>query len=161
MLSKVEIANDVLSRQLSWVSSADSKIPLIFAINTAMLGVLSALVGSFDNWTVLNYISTILSIILLLGSMISLALTMFPRLTGPKDSLIYFGGIVTKSAEIYTQEMSNITDDILVKDILIQVYRNAEIANTKFNCIKWAMGQTFASFPLWLITVWFLIGKLR
>ena len=153
---RFEIANDILSRQLSWISSADNKVPSIFAINAAMLGVLSALISSFDSWTILNSIIMILLMILLLGSMISLALTTFPRFPGSKDSLIYFGGIVTKSVESYVQEMGNITDDVLIKDVLTQAYKNAKIANAKFNYVKWAMKQTFASFPLWIIAVWFL-----
>jgi hypothetical protein len=156
MKSKTDIANDILSRQLSWISSADNKVSPIFAINAAMLGALAALMSSFHNWLILNSIMTTLSIIFLLGSMVCLTLATFPRLSGPKGSLVYFGGIVTKSLESYTSEVINIDDDALLKDIITQVYRNAEIANTKFNYVKMAMIQTFASFPLWAIAIWFL-----
>lgn len=158
MIDKIENANKTLSRQLLWVSAADSKVPSTFAINAAMLGVLAALIPPIANWTIPGTIVPALSGILLLASMFSLALATFPRLTGPKESLIYFGGIITRNENLYVQEMRNVTDDILVEDILKQVYINAEIAQSKFSCVKWAMIQTFVSFPLWLIAIWCLYG---
>ncbi len=156
MKSKIDIANDILSRQLSWISSSDNKVPAIFAINTAMLGVVAALLNSFENWSKLNSILITILLIFLLGSVVCLAVATFPRLNGPKGSLIYFGGIVTRSLEQYKTEIQNLSDDKLIVEILTQVYRNAEIATNKFLWVKISMILTFFSFPFWLITVWLI-----
>ena len=156
MKEKIKIANDILSKQLSWISAADSKVPSIFAINVVMLSVLAALIPPLANWTIFGAVITTLPTILLIGSMVSLTLVTFPRLVGPKGSLIYFGGITTKSEDSYVNEMTNIEESIFLKDILTQTYKNAEIAKSKYLYVKCAMGQTFISLPIWLIAVWFL-----
>ena len=155
-MNKIEVANDVLSRQLSWISAADSKISSIFAINGAMLGVLAALISPIEKWTIFCAIMAAFSAVPLFGSMISLALAIFPRLSGPKGSLIYFGEIVSRSEDSYVQEVYNMDDNLFKEDMLRQVYRNAEIAQTKFNCVKWAMIQTFTGFLPWLVAIWCL-----
>jgi hypothetical protein len=158
MNEKIERSNDILSKQLAWISAADSKVAPIFAINAAMLGVLAALIPPIANWTIFRTIITILSVIPLIASMIFLTITTFPRLSGPKGSYIYFGGIVTKSEDSYVNDMTNINEDVFLKDILTQTYRNAEIAKSKFNHIKKAMALTFISLPIWLLAVWLLYG---
>ena len=158
MNEKIERSNEILSKQLLWISAADSKVAPIFAINTAMLGILAAFIPQIDNWTISSAIITTLSIISLIASIIFLALVTFPQLSGPKDSYIYFGGIVAKSEDSYVNDMINIEDDIFLKDILIQSYRNAEIAHSKFNHIKRAMALTFIGLPMWLLAVWLLYG---
>lgn len=154
----IERSNDLLSKQLSWISAADSKVAPMFAINTAMLGVLAALIPPIANWTIFRVIITTLSVIPLITSMIFLTLVTFPRLSGPKGSYIYFGGITTKSENSYVNDMINIEDDVFLKDILTQTYRNAEIAQSKFNHIKKAIALAFISFPIWLLAVWLLYG---
>lgn len=47
----IERSNDLLSKQLSFIFAADNKVAPIFAINTAMLGVLAALIPPIANWT--------------------------------------------------------------------------------------------------------------
>ena len=154
----IERSNDLLSKQLSFIFAADNKVAPIFAINTAMLGVLAALIPPIANWTIFGAITTTLSAIPLIASMIFLTLVTFPRLSGPKGSYIYFGGITTKSEDSYVNGMMNIEDDVFLKDILTQTYRNAEIAQSKFNHITKAMALTFISLPIWLLAVWLLYG---
>ena len=156
MSIKETIANETLSKQLTWIAAADSKVPPVFAISTAMLGVIVALISALELWTIGKAISCALTTIPLVGSIVSLALATFPRLKGPKGSLIYFGGIVTKSADAYVQEMLNATNENLEKDVLLQAHRNAEIAQEKYNCVKWAMVQVFVSFPFWLLSIFLL-----
>lgn len=152
----IERSNDLLSKQLLWISAADSKVAPTFAINTAMLGVLAALIPPIANWTIFRAIITILSVIPLIISIVCLTLVTFPRLSSPKGSYIYFGGITTKSEDAYVNDMINIEDDVFLKDILTQTYRNAKIAQSKFNHIKKAMALTFISLPIWLFAVWLL-----
>ena len=80
----------VLSLQLEWVKTADSKVAPLFAINAAMLGLLVALIKLLPAWTIATAIFSSITVILLAVVILFLALTMFPRLIGPKESNIFF-----------------------------------------------------------------------
>jgi hypothetical protein len=154
----IERANNLLSKQLSWIAAADSKVGAIFAIDSAMLGVLAALIPPVSSWNICGAIMTTLSFIPLILSITFLSLVTFPRLTGPKGSYIYFGGITARSEESYINDIVKMDDDTFIKDMLSQTYRNAEIAQSKYNHIRKAMALTFISLPIWLVTVWLLYG---
>ena len=146
----------ILSLQLEWVRAADSKVAPLFAINIAMLGFLAALIKLLPIWTIPSAIISSITVILLVTSMVFLALTMFPRLIGPKDSNIFFGGISKHSEERYLSDMSSMSDGEYQKDILRQVYRNAEIANSKYANLRLAFIFAFVSTVPWLVSVYVL-----
>jgi hypothetical protein len=49
--SRLDLVDRILSRNLSWVAAADTKIAPVLAIDTAMLGVLAALAPVGFQWT--------------------------------------------------------------------------------------------------------------
>lgn len=154
MEDKINSAEKILNMQLAWVSAADNKIPPIFAIDVAMLGVLATLMPPISEWTICGNIMVFLAIISLIGSIITIGFSAFPRLSGPEGSLIYFGGIVKKSEESYIKAVKNLSDDNKLDDLLKQTYRNAEIARSKYYWLKWSMLLSFISFPFWVISIW-------
>lgn len=155
-MNKLKYAEDTLTLQLNWISSADNKVPPLFAINAAMLGVITALLPEIALWDISTAIFTSLSVMPLIGSIICLALATFPRLDGPKGSIVFFSGIASKNEGAFIEEINNISEEALIEDALKQVYRNAEIASEKYAYIKKSMIQSFVSLPLWLLSVWFL-----
>ena len=148
--------NSILSRSIAWVSAADSKIAPILAIDTAMLGVLLALVSKNQISISCSLIIPIIAVVLLLLSIFNLINCTFPRLSGPKNSVIFFGGIAEYTIEEYKSKINKISNDELIADISEQTHRNAEIANEKFQKIKWAMIFLYAAIPFWLIALWLL-----
>lgn len=155
-MDTAKYTKEVLSLQLNWIKSADNKIPPIFAINTAMLGVIAALIPDINSWDINSAIFTSMSIAPIVGSIICLALTTFPRLSGPKGSVVFFSGIASRTEDAYIAEISDLTVEALNKDMLQQIYRNAEIAKSKYTYIKKSMILSFSSIPLWFISVWYL-----
>lgn len=152
----IERAEKVLSFQLEWIKTADAKVPPLFAINISMLGIMAALSKSLSTWSVFTAVVSSISSVALLLSMGCLALTMFPRLNGPKGSSIFFGGI-SKQAEVKFKESFNSqSDEAYLDDVLNQAYRNAEIATDKYGHIKLAFIFTFSSIPVWLISIYSL-----
>lgn len=148
----------ILSLNISWIKSADSKIPAFIAINTAMLGVIASILPKATEWSILLAIITCFTSILLLGSLVCLIISSFPRLDGPKGSYIYFGGITEIDKEKYiTTLIAGVTPDLL-KDIATQCYRNAEIAKIKFNYIRWATILIYVTIPFFLLTISLLYG---
>ena len=67
---KLSMMENTLARQLQWIAAADSKVATIFAIDTAMLGVLAALAAHTQTWFRLGATAGSLCFILLLSSLI-------------------------------------------------------------------------------------------
>ena len=156
---RVAMAEALLGRLLASVATADSKIGVIFATDTAMLGVLAALAPRFTLWTWREGVSAIVAGFLLLASILLLSLASFPRTTGPKGSLLFFASICRRSLAQYLDEMRELTVPEYLVDLVSQCHRNAEIAARKYFWIKWAMKAMYASVPFWLTTVFLLYRK--
>ena len=153
MTPEIDLVDRILSRNLSWISAADSKVAPILAIDTAMLGVLAALVPSAESWRALPAVLAGISALLLCGSVVSLVAATFPRLSGPKASMIFFGGISSFEREQYVTQLLGAQSADLAKDIAQQCHRNAEIAATKYWCLKSAMMLLFGALPFWVAAV--------
>jgi len=151
--SKLDVVDKALARNLDWIVAADAKIPPVFAITVAMLGVLVAMLPSANRWTPCVAILAFLAGVALLLSIACLAVASFPRLKGPKGSIVYFGAIITKTEDDYIKEISMGPTSELIEDIARQAYRNAEIAAAKYAAIKWAIALMFGSIPFWVIAV--------
>lgn len=150
---RLAFLESTLARNLAWVSAADGKVPSIFALDMAMLGSLCALAPKATEWKVPTAMVFAIAILSLLLSILALAFIAFPRLDGPKESLIYFGGIKHYSKETFLSKMrTGITEEIL-DDLAHQAYRNAEIAADKFSHARWAMIAMFVGAPFWLASV--------
>src|SRR5439155_4799082 len=110
---EIDLIDRILSRNLSWVAAADSKVTPVLAIDTAMLGVLAAFVPSAASWKAVPAILTAISALLLCGSVVNLIVATFPRLSGPRASLVFFGGISSFERDNYvTQFLSSQTPEI-------------------------------------------------
>lgn len=145
-----------LQRQLHWISAADGKATPIFAIDTAMLAVLAALVHDKTSWTIFPAIVGTLAALLLVGSVGALAVAAFPRTTGPKGSLLFFGGICEYDEQNFLTQINQAQPLDLRRDYARQIYRNAQIANIKYWWVKAAMIAMFASVIPWLIAIYLL-----
>lgn len=124
--------NAVLERNLSWVRAADAKLPPIFAVDAAMLGVLGLRLPQLENLSPLIVVMWALAAAALLASMVCLGLVAFSRLTGPKDSVIFFGTAAQMEEATYIQRLiSQSSGENLLQDAARQAFRNAEIAAEK------------------------------
>lgn len=152
----MKVGEKILSFQLEWIKNADSKVSPLFAIDIAMTGIIVALIKALPAWTIPTAIFSSLTLIPIVLSIIFLALSMFPRLRGPKGSIIFFGGITQRSVESYIEEVKNVSTEKYETDLLMQAYRNAEIAETKFRFITYSFIATFISVPFWGVSIYLL-----
>lgn len=153
---KIAFLETNLSRILSLISSADTKIATFFAIDSAMLGVLVALMPSPNVWTIFPGLMSLISSILLSISIAMLAAAAFPRIKGPKQSIIYFKGISDREEGQYMNAIKDISEDSYLKDLSRQCHRNAEIATAKYHWIKYAAFTLFIGCPFWLLSIFSL-----
>lgn len=153
---KLELLDRILERNLNWISSADSKGTQLFAVNSAMLAVLAALVPKMDAWTISASVFAVLSFVALSTSIVFVACANFPRLDGPRNSLMFFGGIAGHEEDKYIEKiMKGVTEELL-EDWASQCHRNAEIALQKYQFIKKASIFQFVALPLWLVAIWLM-----
>ncbi|WDT77182.1 MAG: DUF5706 domain-containing protein [Candidatus Manganitrophus sp.] len=151
--NRLDLLESSLARNLAWVAAADSKVPSIFAIDMAMLGIWCALAPKVHDWPVYTAILSAFAVLALLASILSLVLVVFPRLSGPKGSAVFFGGIVQHSEEAFLKKISGGISEEILDDLARQTYRNAEIAKDKFMHVRWAMICMFTSAPFWLASI--------
>lgn len=149
----IEQAEKVLNRQLEWIKTADSKVAPLFAIDIAMLGVLSSLIASYSSWDKWTIGLTVFSVAIIGLSIIFLALVVFPQTDGPKGSYIFFGDIAERNEADYISSFKTLSDDELIQDFISQAHRNAEIVSQKYKYIKYAFKCSFNGLPFWLITI--------
>lgn len=153
---KLELLDRILEMNLNWISSADSKGTQIFAIDSAMLAVLAALVPPPGSWTISAAIFSAISLLALVSGIIFIALANFPRLKGPRNSLVFFRGIASHEESQYVGKiLAGVTDELL-RDWASQCHRNAEIAKEKYKNIRMAVVLQFAALPFWLVSIWLM-----
>lgn len=145
-----------LQRQLEWIKTADSKVAPLYTINVAMLGLLATLIKVTTEWNCIKYSLIFSTIIFLSISLIFLTRTLFPRLSGPHGSLIFFGEIAKLDIEEFSEKISDQTDDEYSNDLINQVHRNSQIATEKYQAVKHAFISTLIATPSWLISIFIL-----
>ena len=156
---QVEILEKNLTRNLAWISAADTRVAPLFAINTAMLGVVAALLPKPALWEQLPLVTAVLAAVCLGASLVCIFLTTIPRTSGPKGSLLFFGGISQNEPDQYLQAIQDQKEEDYLKDLANQVHRNAEIAANKFKWIGRAMRWTLIGALPWLATTFLLYQK--
>ena len=157
---RTAVLEATLTRQLSWIQSADSKAAFTFAFNTAMLGMLAAVAPkSIAVWTITASIWTAIALLFFLGSLISLTVVSYPRTDGPRGSLIFSLGIAQRSIEQYRQAIQNLTIENYIEDLAAQCHRNAEIANTKYSWVRRALISLYLSVLPWTLAIWQLYSS--
>ncbi|EMS79881.1 Pycsar system effector family protein [Desulfotignum phosphitoxidans] len=145
----VSQADAELDRLLGWVRAAESRLALVLPLSTAMIGALAVLMPSAPNWTVPGGSASAFAAFFLFLSIVFAACASFPRTTGPKGSLIYFGGIVSRDLSQYVEAVKSATQQTYLDDMLTQCHRNAQIAERKYTWIQRSMACLFLAALPW------------
>ncbi len=154
-----EHLEQVLEKQLSWIQSADAKAAIVLPISIAMTGTVAALAPKIMcSWEMISIFSIAVTFLLLVFSIIFLGLSTFPRTSGPKNSLIYFGGISRNSLEEFKSKALKLTSSAYTEDLINQIHRNAQIASIKHTAIKRSIICLYLVIIPWAYTVYILYG---
>lgn len=154
---KIANAQWILEKNLSWIASADVKAGVIITLNIAMLGGLAATYSNSPLKICWAQLFTILAAALEVLSTAFTAAAIFPRLKGPKKSLIFFGKITDLTFTDFDNQLKNSSDEIFLNDLSEQIYRNAEIANEKHLWVKKATITSFISSIAWVLAIIILV----
>lgn len=157
--SRLETAQWVFERQISWINAADVKVGVIVALVLALFGGLaSAFTISEPNcrrwWT---YALIGVTVLLLVLALFFAARALKPRTNGPSESLLFFGPISRKAVFDYQGQFASATEEELLLDWTQQIHRNALIACDKYKLVKLSMMFSFFAAIPWAAAVFFLI----
>ena len=156
-LDKISFLESNLARQLGWISAADKKASFIFGIDTAMLGVLAAISpAAGKDWSVAPATMATLALFFGVTALLFLCFATFPRTTGPKGSILFFGGIANRSSKQFEDAVTQLTQESYIQDLSLQCHRNAEIADCKFDWVRKAQLALYISVLPWGIAIFLL-----
>jgi hypothetical protein len=148
-----------LQRLIDWSKAADMRASLVLPLSTAMLGTLAILAAPPVSWSLAGAIAGAFAAVLLLLSILFVAFASFPRTSGPKGSLIYFGGIAARDVDQYTKAVKDLKDSAYILDLARQCHRNAQITERKYLWVKRAMVCLFLSAMPWTVALFILYTR--
>ncbi|NOG92585.1 MAG: hypothetical protein HND42_05010 [Armatimonadetes bacterium] len=141
---------------IDWNKAIDTKTQIALGLNLAMLGGLVAMSPKPDDLTFRMLVLLAIGGILPFLSCVQCMRGFFPQTKGPGDSLIFFGAIDNRTVDGYRKAICEETDETYASDLCEQVYRNAQIATSKYRLVKNAiLLQAMGVIP-WLIASYVL-----
>lgn len=149
----------LVERQLGWIGSADSKIAVVIAIDTAMMAALGTAYSSAKIVCAWANALSIAASILVIIAMGCAAVSLLPRTNGPKGSLLFFGTVAKSASADYVSAILNATPDQLLNDFALQVHRNAEIAAVKHLWVRRSVAWSFLSALPWVFSIGLLVRQ--
>ncbi len=158
---RLQTAQWVLERNLAWIAAAEVKVGVIVAIDTAMLGALGAAFSAADGVarTVWAWLLTIGAVVALGSALFCAAMAVLPRVSGPANSLLFFGRVGPCAEVDYVENFKEATDAALLEDWTAQIHRNAQIACNKFSWVRKSMWWSFLSVMPWFSAIVTLLNN--
>lgn len=157
---RMDQARWLFERTLGWISTADVKIGVAMALDTAMIGGLAAAFSSSGptSRTVWCIRFVLMAATTLLAAIVCLAMAAVPRMKGPSQSLIFFGKIAERNESEFVEEFSTVSAKDLFTDLTRQIHRNAQIAARKHYWVRRSLICSFVSAIPWIASI-ALLGK--
>lgn len=156
LTTRIEAAQWMLERQLGWISAADAKIGFVIALQAGMIAALATAFSAATARSSLVIFFVFCYIALAVYAIGCACKATSPRVDGP-DSLLYCGSITKMDLFSYKDKCRTVSDIAILDDWLEQVYRNAEIACTKFKWVKRAIDCSFISGGPWGVSIILLV----
>lgn len=89
-------------------------------------------------------------------SLLYCALATFPQTKGPAGSLIFFGGIASRSPEQHRADVAHLTREAHLADLTAQCHRNAQIASLKYRRVRSGTAWLFIGIAPWIYAIFHL-----
>lgn len=156
---RIEQAKWLFERTLGWIATADVKVGVAVAIDTAMLGGIAAAFTASDphSRSAWCYVALISATGGLVVAVFCAAMAAIPRILGPVSSLIYFGRISERSAADYIEAFATLSEEAFLKDLTTQIHRNAQIATEKHVWVRMSILWSFLAGIPWLAAIALLV----
>lgn len=154
---KIQTAQWVFERQLSWISSSEVKAGVITTIDIAMAGALAACFTSSPTRDAWAWLSSVTAAALLISAIFCTAMAIIPRLDGPDKSLLFFGKIAKLTSADFGEQFRRASYEMLLSDWLDQIHTNSKIATVKHGWIRKSLLFSLASALPWVVAICVLL----
>lgn len=144
----------LLDLQLRWIERSETKVNFFVPMSVAMSAVLVALLAERDVTSIAYSVSISVYFVLTALCLFSALNSVVPRLNGPPQSLVFFGGICRYNAHDYREKIKSLELGSFREDLIDQIYINAQVANIKHRAVKFSLFVFAWSIPLWLFSVY-------
>lgn len=142
-------ATSQLNLVLGFFVRVESRLALMLGVDLSMLAFLASHAPPASELGARYYLALV-PVFFIAGSLVHVWLGFFPKLDGPKQSLVYFGTLSARPESEYIAAFRALSDDEYISDLLSQTWHNARILTEKFVHLKLAFRwMLFAILP-WL-----------
>ena len=121
-----------------------------------MLGLLAAAAPAYGHWTPVGAVLGTIATMMLLSTIFALTAAVFPRTSGPKLSLIFFGSVSARDIDTFRSEIAQLDDEGYVEDLIQQCHVNAQIAAIKYGWVKRASVLLYVALVPWIAATYTL-----
>lgn len=152
---RLEAAKWIFERTLGWIATADAKVGVAVAIDTAMVGGLAAAFSASDAQSRTAWACVAITAATggLVAALFCAAMAAIPRMLGPVSSMIFFGRVSEKSEEDYVAAFSRLTESQLLLDLTTQIHRNSQIATEKHQWVRKSLIWSFFAAAPWIAAI--------
>jgi len=147
-----EISKDQLNRVLGFFPRVDTVSSVVVGVDVGMLAILASNAPAIESFT-WYMLFALIPLWMLLMSLWHLYQGSFPRLEGGWNSLIYFREIAQREEEAFITELTSLSEEKYVKELLSQVWRNSQILTQKFNRLRAAFVWLAIAVIPWIIAL--------
>lgn len=157
--SKIDHAKWLLERTLGWIATADVKVGVAMALDTAMLGGLAAAYtgSSPQARTAWCYLALCAAVAAMVVAIFCAGMAAIPRMLGPVHSMIFFARVAERSEADYVAQFSKLDSANFLADLAAQIHRNSQIATSKHWWVRKSLIWLFLGSIPWLISVALLV----
>lgn len=156
---RIDAAKWIFERTLGWIAAADVKVGAAIAIDTALLGGLAAAFAGSDYClrTIWVYLLVCAGTGGMIVALVCAGVALFPRMDGPKTSMIFFGKVIEMDEATYVERFMKLSTHDLLIDLTAQIHRNSQIACDKHRWVKWSLRWSFWSAGLIVVAIALLV----
>lgn len=156
---RTEHAKWLFERTLGWIATADVKVGVAMALDTAMLGGLAAAFSSSDplSRTAWTYFATLVATGGMVIAMFCAAMAAIPRMLGPVKSIIFFARISERQESDYLDLFAKVNEQEFISDLVTQIHRNAQIATAKHWWVRKSLIWSFVAAIPWIAAIGLLV----
>lgn len=156
---RIEVAKWIFERTLGWIATADVKIGVAIALDTAMFGGLAAAFGASEaaSRTTWCYFFVLTAAGGMVIATFCAAMAAIPRMLGPVSSKIFFARIAETTQSEYAEQLSKLEAKDFLNDLATQIHRNSQIATEKHLWVRKSLIWSFASTIPWISAIVMLV----
>lgn len=150
---RTKYAQWLLERNLAWIAQAEVKVAVVISLDAGMISAAAAAYTTASHKTIGAILASVLFGVLVISALACAAMVVKPQVGGPSMSFIFFGRIAERPAIDFISDLLVVSDKDLLKDLVAQIHRNAEIASKKHQWVRLAILWSFLSATAWVIAI--------